>query len=594
MEDTPQFSEEQIKKFEWESSRYKRWEDGYLKHRNLLREKLGIPDTDTFRFLSALTEPLLNLSSGMRDRSGVCEPADYLMEELPRVADLFANEVANSTAFSVKLHNAVQAKRDADSAYQMAFVETVQVIMQSEGIDLLALKLKPGERPFNKFGAPHYGDYGLAFAKEANKYWDKWTQTERHKEVFEKTLEARYSLEKEVFEWLRKTLPENDRIKGLLPKKKKEKADTPAVDDSNLIALVPNTNANWDIFRSLSIFPLGWELNKNVNYYGFDGEYGHTVTYSDSSSDAQEMWDNAPDEALRLLEEKFFQMKNELIPDIIQILFYKWYRERNKTTLSAVVTAADLCRYRGKVPKGDNLELHWEALKDTFKIGLRSQTSDISGSVFFAETYNVKSGPGASYAYTPGHFLRHIAMGGKEYWSPAMQRLWALDPTRNGEAKRIGRWMQRHWRNNMGDYVSLEGEAKADSYQTIASLLNYSGIMTDSHKQGINPGRAITKFTRAIETLYDNEIIAQSGDNIYHPKELRYARKLVKGDSEVRINRLENWLALRVCLQPAADLREAYVPILKQSNSAKARDAAALSTERAKEKIRAEKRALKK
>lgn len=353
------------------------------------------------------------------------------------------------------------------------------------------------------------------------------------------------------------------------------------------LTLLPNLGADRDLHRSLMVYPREWETNQSLANCYHDGKDGHTVIYQ--PSEVETLLQDGPQLALEALEKRFGTLKNETIADVIDILFHHWHRHKDTTanvTNATLITAAKLCEYRGVLPEGDNLELHWHALRDAFSMTLRERSGDIDAKVFFSESKGAKRGSGAIYGYSPGFFLQYALRGEALYFAPFMQKIWELDPKKNNEAKRLARYLRGDWRLNTEKYLEAEsGNARPARYHSWTFLLKESGINVEFHRNSKNPGRLVEVMEKAVETLYQMEVLEETGFAIYHPDDRKKAENLP------RKGRLNAWLGLRVCLAPAADVREALLETDTKRRAGRARDAAALSSARAKKALKAEQKA---
>lgn len=349
--------------------------------------------------------------------------------------------------------------------------------------------------------------------------------------------------------------------------------------DEGLLALVPNGKPDRDFNRALMKHP-NWGLNENLFCRFHDGLEGSIVTYQ-----PPEIVDlgGDPDQALTALDRRFSEIKSELVGDVIDVLFHHWKMHKSDRTSWVPIDAATLCKYRNKVPEGDNLQLHWHALRDALN-SFSLQVGDVKAKLFFSESKGEnRDGANARYLYSPGFMLQSALEGQPLYFAPCLQKVWALDPARNNEAKRLARYLRGDWRMNTEKYLESEsGEARAARWHSWAYLLEECGIDVEAHKEGKNPKRLIEAIERAVETLYDNEVIAEGGFHIYHPEDRLSAQKLPRRGA------LNVWLGLRVCLAPSTKLREALLITDGKRRAGKERDAKALATERAKTKVRAE------
>lgn len=348
------------------------------------------------------------------------------------------------------------------------------------------------------------------------------------------------------------------------------------------IADLPNSKADQDLHHGLMLLPTHWGLNENSVTRYHNGKHGHVVTYQ--PSEVEKALGDAPDRALNALEKRFKELRSEAVADVIDILFHHWQIYKDNQTNAVVINAAKLCEYRGKVPEGENLRIHWEALRDAFSLTLRDTKSDLNAKVFFAESQGEnRDGPGARYTYSPGFMLQYALSGQPLYFAPFLQKMWALDPKLNNEAKRLARYLRADWRMNTEKYLTAEsGGARAARWHSWAFLLAESGVDVETHRKSQNKNRLIETIGRAVETLYQMEVIAEGGFDIYHPDDRKTAENLPPRGA------LNAWLALRVCLAPSAKLREALLKTDGERRKGRARDAEALATERAKKQLRAE------
>jgi len=347
------------------------------------------------------------------------------------------------------------------------------------------------------------------------------------------------------------------------------------------LARLPNGKADSDLQRSLMCYP-SWPLNPHLVTRYHEGKHGHTLVYQ--PSEVERALGDAPEQALNALDRRFNQLRSETVADVIDILFHHWNTHKDTQTSAVAINAARLCQYRGVEPEGDNLRLHWEAMRDAFSITLRDTKSDINARVFEADSKGeIQDGPGARYAYRPGIFLEYALRGEPLYFAPFLQKVWALDPKKNNEAKRLARYLRGDWRKNTEKYLESDGKARAACWHNWAFFLEEMGINVEDHRKGANgPRRLMEKMARAVETLYQMEVIAEGGFDIYHPDDRRRAENLPARGA------LDVWLSLRVCLVPSAKLREALLESDTKRRAGRARDAKAVATERAKKKLRVE------
>jgi hypothetical protein len=377
---------------------------------------------------------------------------------------------------------------------------------------------------------------------------------------------------------------------GRTPQKIKSVRAPEEVSES--LAMLPNSKADRDFQNGLLLYPKLWGTNEEKATRYFDGREGHVVEYQ--PSEVEKALGDAPERALTALDERFNNLKSEAVADVIDILFHHWHATKDPQTNAATINAAKLCEYRNKTLSGENLELHWHALKDAFSFTLREMSSDLKARVFFSESEGESTeGPGAKYVYSPGFMLQYALKGQPLYFAPFLQKVWALDPVRENEAKRLARYLRADWRMNTQDYLTAEsGGARAARWHTWAFLLAEAGIDVETYRKKANgkpypdgPRRLIETIARAVETLYQMEVIAEGGFDIYHPSDRKAAENLPPR------GKLDAWLSLRVCLAPSAALREALRETDGKRRAGRARDAKALATERAKKQLRGQREA---
>lgn len=354
---------------------------------------------------------------------------------------------------------------------------------------------------------------------------------------------------------------------------------------SEFLARLPNNKADRDFQHGLLLLPRSWGRNEEKVTRYFNGKEGHVVEYQ--PSEVEKTLGDAPDRALTALDERFAKIKSEAVADVIDILFHHWHTTKNQDTNAATINAAKICEYRNKTLSGENLELHWHALQDAFSFVLRETSSDLKARIFFSESQGESTqGPGAKYIYSPGFMLQYALKGQPLYFAPFLQKVWALDPVRENEAKRLARYLRGEWRMNTEKYLTTEsGGARAARWHTWEFLLAEAGIDVEIHKKGKNPKRLIETMKRAVETLYQMGVIADGDFHIYHPSDRKTAENLPTRGA------LDVWLTLRVCLAPSAALREALLETDGKRRAGRARDAKALSTERAKKQLRGQREA---
>ena len=327
-----------------------------------------------------------------------------------------------------------------------------------------------------------------------------------------------------------------------------------------------------------------WEANNDLCTRYHEGREKTTVVFQ--PPEILEAFQAAPEKALKALDERFLQIKSETTADVIDILFHHW--KINKDELQgkrAAITLKRICEYRGIEPRNENLENHWQAVRDARAIRLTNGGVDTAlfemSSVDFSSTE--VPAKDTAYFYAPGFFLQSALEENRIYFAPFLENIWRLDPYRNTEAKRLARFLRGEWRLNPEKYLDPKNP-NGRRWRSWRELLAEAGAFPDQWDAGArHTARKIEGIEKAIQTLYDLEFLAEAGDAIYHPDDRRLITKLP------RKGRLAAWLELRVCLLPAADIRDALKETSARRVATRERDAKALAEARAKQKLRAEK-----
>jgi hypothetical protein len=342
---------------------------------------------------------------------------------------------------------------------------------------------------------------------------------------------------------------------------------------------IPNHGHDRDLNRAFALWP-NWDLNENTCKRYLDGREETTVSYQ--PPEILRAFQEAPEMALRALDDRFNKLKNELTADLIEILFHNWRMNKLESQGGrAGITLRRICEYRGVSSKPASIELHWRAMLDARAIRLTG--GGIDDALFDMASVNLFGtdevpDKDMAYLYQPGFLLQHGLKQNEIYYTPFLESIWNLDPYREPEAKRLARFLRGEWRLNSKDYLG-EQTLTGRQWHTWGHMLTESGIFPDQWPKA-HAARKMEGIKKAVETLYQREFVAECGDEIYHPEDRRLLKKLpIKG-------RLAAWLELRVCLRPAADIEGALREILAKKRVNQERNALALAKEKAKTKLR--------
>lgn len=351
---------------------------------------------------------------------------------------------------------------------------------------------------------------------------------------------------------------------------------------------LPNGAAERDLHRAMMLLP-EWDSNENLCTRFIDGKEKTTVVYQ--PPEVLEALQDAPEKAMKALDERFKKIKSELTADIIDILFHHWKSNKIQTRRGerASITLTRICEYRDVLPKGENLENAWQAMRDARSIrltgdGIDAALFEIDSADFLSPNIPEKD---TAYFYSPGFFVQFGLEQNRLYFAPFLESVWKLDPYRNAEAKRLARFLRGEWRLNPQSYTDPATGAKR--WRTWRDLLAEMGVFPDQWKaQGRKIARELEGIEKALHTLYDLEFLAETGEGIYHPDDRQRSKNLpTKG-------RLEAWLELRVCLLPAADIADALNEGHAKRIAQQERDAQALAKAKAQKQLRAQEKRRKK
>ena len=351
---------------------------------------------------------------------------------------------------------------------------------------------------------------------------------------------------------------------------------------------LPNTAPDRDLNRALMLYP-DWMTNDNLLTRYHDGREGTTVVYQ--PPEVAEALQNAPEKAMKALDERFNKIKSEMTADVIEILFHHWKNNKVQTRRGdkATITLSRICEYRGVLPKGENLENAWRAMRDARSIRLTG--GGVDAALFEMDSVDFLSpdvpDKDTAYFFSPGFLLQFELEENKLYFAPFLESVWRLDPYRNSEAKRLARFLRGEWRLNADAY--LDPKTGERCYKTWRALLAEAGIFPDKWKEeGRKVSRELQNIEKAIETLFKLEFLAHRGDEIYHPDDRQRLKNLpVKG-------RLEAWLELRICLLPDVDIAEMLAQGQAKRLAQRERNAQAVAKAKARKALSAQEKRQKK
>jgi hypothetical protein len=328
-----------------------------------------------------------------------------------------------------------------------------------------------------------------------------------------------------------------------------------------------------------------WSQNEQQSTRYFNGRHNTAFIYQ--PDEVQELLNSAPEKALRALDERFFKLRSEVTADVIDILFHHWKANKSEALRGrAGITLRRICEYRDVIPTGDNLAITWRAVQDARAFRLTG--GGINDALFDMASVSLSGIDGVPdkdeiYLYQPG-FLIQYGIKDQLYYSPFLENIWKLNAHEAGEAKRLARFLRGEWRLNRIKYLNPT-KYPNHYWHTWRQILSEAGIFPDNwENEKRNVARDIKRIEKAVEVLYEEEFIAEGGDAIYHPDDRQRLQNLP------RKGRLAAWLELRVRFLPAADIRDALKEGEAKHRAHQERDEKALSTERARLKMNAEKK----
>lgn len=330
-------------------------------------------------------------------------------------------------------------------------------------------------------------------------------------------------------------------------------------EQSVCIARGSNFPGDRDLHRGLMLKSKHgiWDTNENEGTKFYNG--AQCVTQYKPPEIFPEWWHDTREATLKQLDNRFREMRSELTADVIDILFHHWYQHRNpKRQDKAAITLSQLCAYRGKQPQKKTLAALWQAMRDARSFRLMGDGIDAalfemdSARAPQSNLFGLEDPPRAdvAYFYSPGFFLAQAIKENPIYIAPYVRKVWELDPYRDAIAKRLSRYLRGEWRMNTQRYLRAKDQDPI-RYHTWQSILDAAGVDVDEYLNSPNPIRLKQDVETALNTLYDNEAIAECGATIYH----RADRAIL--DNLPRNGAMRKWLELRVCIDPPADVSDA-------------------------------------
>ncbi len=321
-----------------------------------------------------------------------------------------------------------------------------------------------------------------------------------------------------------------------------------------IIAEAPNYDGDRSIHQSLMLkdVPGVWKTNENEGY-----KFCNDVVYQPKELFSEDWFYTAREDTLKELDSRLIRMRSELTADVIDILFHHWRTSPMKDKNKALITLAQICQYRGvQAEQIGNLRDAWQAMRDARAIRL---TGEVDAALFEMDAmpgaqrrlWPVDEPPALDigYVYSPGYFLAQGIAANPIYIAPYLRHVWQLRPHHDGKAKRLARYLRSEWRMNTGVYLRPKGTAPG-RYRSWGNILKDAGIVPEAWEVK-KPGRFIKSIDEAINTLYDIEALADVSTAIYHPEDRQLAENLPLRGA------LQAFQALRVCLDPAADVADA-------------------------------------
>ena len=326
-----------------------------------------------------------------------------------------------------------------------------------------------------------------------------------------------------------------------------------------LVVWASNFKGDGDVSRGLMLKdkPGIWPVNNHEGGRYYAGQEV-VVKYQPQEIFSEGWWIEAQEQTLAALDKRFSQMRSELAGDVIDILFHHWERQRNpQESEKAFITLSQICAYRNKAACHEQINSLWLAMRDIRAIRLTGEGIDQALFDMAIKTgrptlWGTVGPPqaDAGFIYWPGYFLAKAIKGEPTYFAPYMSKVWELDPYRDSTAKKLSRWLRREWRMNPEDYLREKGAAPT-RFRQWEKILNEAGIDTEEYINSKNPARLKADVERAIKSLWNLEMIADFGPESYDPND----RLLL--DRLPRKGAMRTWLKLRVCIDPAADVRDA-------------------------------------
>ena len=347
----------------------------------------------------------------------------------------------------------------------------------------------------------------------------------------------------------------------LLPRRMRLSLPPSLPSPSSLTPIVegPNFPGDRDLHRGLALKnQLGaWRTNEHQGTKYFEGK-SCTVTYRPDEL-FPESWYQTREVALRQLDRRFCEMRNDLAADMLDIMFHHWLANHNSQQGNkATITLSQTCEYRGILLEKKSLLTHWLAIRDARSLRLTANGVDLAVLELDAalipqlSLWGQEDVPRADmvYIYSPGFFISQALQDNLIYVAPYVRNVWELDPYREITAKRLARYLRGEWRLNTQAYLR-DNNAQPTRWRMWKSILSDAGIPIQGHLEGKDPRRLRQNVEAALETLYDLEAIRECGPTVYHPEDQIARRSLPRRGGTLA------WLNLRVCLDPAADIMDA-------------------------------------
>jgi hypothetical protein len=228
------------------------------------------------------------------------------------------------------------------------------------------------------------------------------------------------------------------------------------------IAEAPNGPV-FQTLRRAGSRPEKWQADSDQGQY-FYAEDERAVIYQPfrpADQYGEDWWSECRDHVMRALAKRFGSIKHDLVADVMDVLFLHWLR--NARPAKAAITLSEICEYRQVLPTRDALASVWSAVQDIRGMQLRdavfqAQVFDIDSAAlpFQPNLWRSEEPPRADvvYVYSPGYFVGAALNGDAgDFLASYSPRLLHLDPYRDRDAKRIGRYLRAEWRMNPGGYL---------------------------------------------------------------------------------------------------------------------------------------------